>query len=134
MNYTTLKEALHLATNHTVDELLDMMLECQEETLESLILSEVESVTNVRREDIFRKTRKYEIKEARHLSVHFFSKYLSNMSLKEVATYFGLACHSSVIHSNAQVENNLFFEDYQLRYNKIDDKIKMIFKRLENKI
>ena len=132
MNYTTLKEALHLSVNYNQDELLEMLIDCREETLEEMILTEVELVTNISRDDIFRKTRKYEIKEARHLSVHFFSKYLSNMSLKGVATYFGLACHSSVIHSNGQVNNNLFFEDYRIKYNKIDNKLENLFKKLNN--
>ena len=132
MNYTTLKEALHLSVNYNQDELLEMLIDCREETLEEMILTEVELVTKVSREDIFRKTREYQIKEARHIAIHFFSKYLSNMSLKSIATYFNLSCHSSVIHSNNQVDNNLFFEDYQMKYNKIDNKLKNLFKKLDN--
>jgi len=130
MNYTTLKEALHLATNHTQEELLEMMLDCKEETLEEMILTEVETVTKVSRDDMFRKTREYQIKEARHLAIHFFSKYLSNMSLKAISNYFGLACHSSVIHSNKQVDNSLFFEDYKMKYKLIDKRLENIFKNI----
>jgi chromosomal replication initiation ATPase DnaA len=130
MDYRNLKEALQLATIYTQEELTQMILDCKEETVEEMIIGEVEAVTNITTEQLMTKTRKYEIKEARHLTIHFFNKYLSNKSLKDIANYFGMSCHSSVIHSNKQVRNNLFFDDYKARYNKIDNRLNNLFKNM----
>lgn len=131
MEYRNIKEALQLAVNYSVEELSAMLADYKEETVEEMIVAEVSAVTKITPEQIMTKTRIYEIKEARHLAVHFFHKYLSNMSLKDVANYFGLACHSSVIHSNKQVDNNLWFDDYKQRYEKMDKRIETIIKNIE---
>lgn len=66
----------------------------------------VSTITNVSIEKIISETRKAEIVQVRHLSMHF-SRWYSNLPMKKIAQLHGKNNHATVIHADQCVSYDI---------------------------
>lgn len=83
----------------------------------------VSNVTKISLEDIISQTRKANIVQARHLSMHF-SRWYTALPMKKIANLHGKDNHATIIHADEVISS-------EIRRNK---SLKAIYEEIESQI
>ncbi|HTN35859.1 MAG TPA: helix-turn-helix domain-containing protein, partial [Arachidicoccus sp.] len=85
----------------------------------------VASFYNVSYNDLFSKSRKQEIVQARQITMYLAKKFTNN-SLKNIGTHFSGKDHTTVIHSCQTVENRMETDSgYREKFLEIQHKVQL---------
>jgi chromosomal replication initiator protein len=90
------------------------------------IVDQVARNLEVNLDDMYSRTRRQKVVMARDFAMHFIKKFCPYLSYSAIGKMFRRD-HSTVLHSRDKMESYLFYDEYAVKYNEIDDLLKETF-------